>query len=231
MSVIRKVEISSPIDWFKGGWAIFSRNKMEWAVMALIFGVISVALSFIPLVGGIALALVMPLLVGSMLHAARKGMNKEHIEIGDLFYAFNDQDKRTPLLIIGLILMAVGVVVSFVMGAAFLSTIGGAAPGGDAPAVSGVGIGGIIVGLMVYTFMAMLFYFAPALVMFSNMSAIEAVKNSFMGSLQNILPFLIFILIYLVLAFLAAIPIMLGFLVLIPVMMGAIYLAYKDIFA
>jgi len=228
MSVIRKVETNSPIDWFKGGWAIFSRNKMEWVVIALIFGVIAVFLSFIPLIGGIVLSLIIPLLAGGMLHAARKAANKENIEIGDLFYAFSNQEKRTPLLIIGLILMAVGLVVSFVMGAAFLSTIGGVAPGGDVPTV---GVGSIIVGLMVYAFMAMAFYFAPALVMFSNMAPVDAVKNSLMGSLQNILPFLLFILIYLVLAFVAAIPIMLGFLVLIPVMMGAIYLAYKDIFA
>jgi uncharacterized membrane protein len=62
------------------------------------------------------------------------------------------------------------------------------------------------------------------------MSALEAVKGSFQGAWANALPFVVFALLYMVLAFVASIPMMLGFLVLIPVMMGAVYASYKDIF-
>ena len=77
-------------------------------------------------------------------------------------------------------------------------------------------------------FMAM--WFAPALVFFNNMSPVEALKASFNACLKNTLPFLVYGLIVLVLAFFAALPIFLGFLVLLPVVSGSVYVSYRDIF-
>jgi uncharacterized membrane protein len=77
----------------------------------------------------------------------------------------------------------------------------------------------------------MLFFFAIPLVMFQKMSAIEAIKTSFMACTKNFPAFIIFMLIYVLLAIIASIPFGLGFLVLLPVMVGALYIAYKHILA
>jgi uncharacterized membrane protein len=58
----------------------------------------------------------------------------------------------------------------------------------------------------------------------------EAMKNSFVACLKNIIPFLIYSVILLVLAIVASIPVMLGFLVLGPVIVGSLYASYRDIF-
>lgn len=49
--------------------------------------------------------------------------------------------------------------------------------------------------------------------------------------MKNFAPFIIFMLIYMVLSIIAAIPFGLGFLVLLPVVVGAIYVGYKDLLA
>ena len=73
-------------------------------------------------------------------------------------------------------------------------------------------------------------WFAPALVFFNDMPPIEAVKASFEACTKNMMPFLVYGLIVLVLSFFAALPMLLGFLVFLPVLFGSIHASYRDIF-
>ena len=56
-------------------------------------------------------------------------------------------------------------------------------------------------------------------------------RQSFAACLRNILPFLLYGVIALVLSIIAAIPFGLGYLVLIPVLTCSLYAGYKDVFA
>ena len=76
----------------------------------------------------------------------------------------------------------------------------------------------------------MALWFAPALVLFNRMSPLGALRASFDACLKNTLPFLIYGLILMVLAFFATLPALLGYLLLIPVVSGSVYAAYRDIF-
>jgi uncharacterized membrane protein len=76
----------------------------------------------------------------------------------------------------------------------------------------------------------MAIWFAPPLVMFRNVAPLEAMKASFRVCLKNLMPFLVYGVVLLVLFVLAAIPFGLGFLVLIPVLIGAQYASYLDLF-
>ncbi|PID49160.1 MAG: hypothetical protein CR991_08000 [Proteobacteria bacterium] len=229
MSSIRKVDAGQALEWFKDGWKTFAIDKMDWVVMTLILGLIILALAFIPWLGMLLISLLLPIFQAGLLHAARKADKGVMVEIGDLFFAMNHAEKRTPLLILGLVLLVLSVIVGLVMGTSSLSTVTTSTPGSYSD-LSTLGSGNLIIGMLIFVFMNMLFFFAPALVLFKNMPPIEAVKNSFVGSLQNMGAFLLFMLIYLVLSFIAAIPFGLGFLILFPVVMGAAYSAYKNIF-
>ncbi len=55
-------------------------------------------------------------------------------------------------------------------------------------------------------------------------------KLSFAGSLRNILPSLIYGIVWIVLAIVATIPLLLGWLVLGPVSVASVYASYRDIF-
>jgi len=86
----------------------------------------------------------------------------------------------------------------------------------------------MVVGLTIPLLMAL--WFAPALVMLHGLGPLEAMKLSFVGCLRNMLPFLLYGLIALVLTVLAVIPVGLGLLVLGPMITASVYTAYKDIF-
>jgi uncharacterized membrane protein len=55
-------------------------------------------------------------------------------------------------------------------------------------------------------------------------------KQSFSGCLKNIVPFLLYGAILLVLSVLASLPLLLGWLVLGPVLAASLYTGYRDIY-
>ena len=99
---------------------------------------------------------------------------------------------------------------------------------------AGVALGGMLLAMLVSLVLTvplfMGIWFAPALVLFNNMHPVDAIKASFNACLKNVVPFLVFWVITLVLIFFAALPVGLGFLVLIPVLAGSVYASYRDIF-
>jgi uncharacterized membrane protein len=86
----------------------------------------------------------------------------------------------------------------------------------------------IYLALLVPVLMAL--WFAPALASLHQLGAIDALKQSFAGSLKNTVPFLVYGLVLLVLAIVATLPFGLGWLALGPVMAASIYTSYRDIY-
>jgi uncharacterized membrane protein len=86
----------------------------------------------------------------------------------------------------------------------------------------------LALALAVPVYMAI--WFAPALIMFHDVKPLDAMKSSFFACLKNIVPFLLYGIILMVLCVVASIPFGLGFLVLGPVIVGSIYAGYRDIF-
>jgi uncharacterized membrane protein len=76
----------------------------------------------------------------------------------------------------------------------------------------------------------MAIWFAPPLVVFHEQGAGEAMKNSFIACLKNIVPFIVYSVILFVAAILASIPFGLGWLVLGPVVAASLYTSYRDVF-
>jgi uncharacterized membrane protein len=86
----------------------------------------------------------------------------------------------------------------------------------------------VAMALSIPIYMAL--WFAPALVVLRGLAPVAAVKESFFGCLKNVVPFLIYGIVLLVLGIVAAIPLGLGWLVLGPVAIASIYVAYRDIY-
>jgi uncharacterized membrane protein len=167
-----------------------------------------------------------------MLVACRKVASEETLEIADLFAGF--QRNTGPLMMLGVLYMIGMLLVSLLV----LALAGGGLAGGlmmGSPVGASIAVGGFLVGAMLWLALsvpiAMAIWFAPALVLFNDMPPVDALKASFNACLRNIVAFLVFGLIVMVLCFFAALPVGLGFLVLGPVLAGAIYASYRDIFA
>ena len=71
---------------------------------------------------------------------------------------------------------------------------------------------------------------APALVVFQGEGVIDSMKASFAGCLKNIVPFLVYGVVFFLLALVAMIPIGLGWLVLGPMLSASVYTSYRDIY-
>lgn len=230
MANLRVVGAGDSISWYKGGWKIFSADIANWVLMTLIFGVIAIVLSFIPFLGALALNLIAPLFIGGMLYAAQKADQGQATDVMDIFSMFKDEQRRTPLVILGLVMLGLSFVMMMIVGGAMFASVDLGSTT-DVAVMPSIGMGWLLIAMLVGMLSAMLFLFAIPLVMFQKMSAVDAIKNSFMACVKNFPAFLIFMVIYTLLAIVAAITFGLGFLVLLPVMVGAVYIGYKHIFA
>lgn len=232
----RRVETGRGWGWLVEGWRLFTKSPGLWIGMMLIYFAINLGLSFVPFLGFLASTLITPALMGGMIYGAAALGQGRDLEVSHLFRAFQDRQRLGPMLTLGAILLAAYVVAGLLIG---LFVAGGMSMGGPmmgphgGPAMHGMPDFGpfalSIVVLIVLAIVAMLFYSVP-LVMLQGVAPFQAVGDSISACLLNILPLLVFVLIYAVLGFIAALPFGLGFLVLGPVSFGAVYASYRDVF-
>lgn len=222
--------------WLSAGLEIFKTNPGVWIAIAVAFFVFSLGVNLIPLAGGLVWSVLMPLLIGGMMvgcDALRRG---EGLAFSHLFEGFNR--KFGPLALIGAIYL--GCVIALVavlgIGAALLIPLLGMdlqqlLAGGDNVAQLPLLVALFTLVVVAVTLpLVMATWFAPSLVVLDDLPAIEAMKQSFLGCLRNIVPFLVYGAIGLVLSILATLPLMLGWLVLGPVLIGSTYAAYRGIY-
>jgi uncharacterized membrane protein len=236
----RSVGVGQGVSWIGQGWQLFTASPMIWIVNMIIMFVIAIVLSLIPFLGGLVLNVLAAVLVGGLMLGAHAQHNGQPLEVGHLFEGF--KTNTSNLLIVGLIYMAGGLIIGILMVVLMMVVLGvsggfGAFFGGDQAALgsimAGAGIGMVLIGLLALALtlpLIMAFWFAPALVAINGMAPVAAMKASFFGCLKNILPFLIWGIIFLVLIILGAIPILLGWLVVFPLMFASSYAAYRDIY-
>lgn len=239
MTAIR-AEAGRGWSWIVEGWRLFAKAPGVWVVMLLIYLAISVVLSLIPVVGLIGHTLLNPVLAAGMLYGAAAQARGETLEIGHLFQGFRDQERMGPLIMLGLFSVAGGVLIFLVMvvfvGGSVATGVALDSAGANVPAeaMGGIMAGvGLIVALLMIAIgflVAMALFYGVPLVMLGRQNAWPAVQASIMACWINILPFLVFGLIYMVLAVVAAIPFGLGFLILGPVTVCAIYASYREVF-
>ena len=231
----RVVDAGRGVGWWGDTWALFTRSAALWVVLGLLLLVILIVLSVIPLLGALVASLLLPVFAGSWMLAARKVEAGGTLEVGDLFSAFRG-DKLTPLLVLGALMLGATVLIGLVAGGFGLgATIGMIAGGanhsiGTVLAALGAGLLALLVVLALGTLVTMAVWFAPALVMFRGTPPVDALKASMAASLKNLVPFMLYGMIYIVASIVASIPFGLGWIVLLPVTLLSVYVSYKDAF-
>lgn len=220
--------------WLGAGWNIFMKNPGIWIVFFILLLVIAVVLAIIPIIGQLALALITPALYGGLIYAAHRCARDEKIDVGDMFQAFRDKEKLTPMLVLGAVMVAF----QFILAMIAVMFLGGMAAmiGMNADpelASAGIGMGAIFVMLVVLAIslaFGMAYFFAVPLVMLRGVPPMEAMQNSLGACLRNIPALFLYSILIFVAAIVAAIPLGLGFFVLFPVIMGSWYSSFIDIY-
>lgn len=223
---IKNIPASRAVDWFKQGWAIFSKDMVTWVLMALIIGVGGFVLNLLPILGQIIMLVLLPSLIGGLLYAAKQASTGNPIKIDYLWIVLTDVNKRNQFLALGGILFALAVTVAIIS----VVFVGDSLLRGAAGGLLGFGVGGMLFMLIVGFASFVLFNYTPALMLFREMSLFDALKTCASTASTQVVPLLVLFLIYAVLSLVAMIPFGLGLLVLMPVTAIAVYASYEELF-
>jgi hypothetical protein len=233
----RTVSAGNGWNWIADGFNLFLKNPGMWIVLTVLLVVGTMIIAIIPFLGGIAISLVWPVLIAGLLLGCRALDSGQPLELQHLWAGFQTGDRLSQLIVVGVAYLIATIVVMGVVFAAVGVPVLQAMRGGATPHASlmlsmmGTFLIGLLIALALLVPVMMAMWFAPTLIVFDKLNAVDAMKQSFAACLRNILPFLIYGVIAFVLNIVAAIPFGLGYLVLVPVLVCSLYAGYKDIFA
>jgi uncharacterized membrane protein len=187
--------------------------------------------AFIPVIGGLAMSLFGPVFAAGVAMGCKALDGGDELRLGHLFAGFRE---RTGTLVgVGALYLGASLVVMLVVGLTMGVGMSAMMGQGDPQAVAAMGMTMVLAMLIMFALLLpviMGIWFAAPLVVFHDHGALEAMKASFAGCLKNILPFLWYSVLFMLLAIVATLPLGLGWLVLGPVLAASIYTAYRDIY-
>lgn len=233
-------------------------NLGMWMLIGLIYVLISIALSFIPLVNLVVPYLLGPVFAAGLALGAHAVYKSEKLEIGQLFAGFQ-HPRSSQLFIFG----AITLVFYLLMFALIIGVIGfevlGLAMSGSEPDAAALGsLAGkflmlIPIGLIIGVIFLLAMWFPPTLIALHDVSVVDAIKIGFKGAVKNLGAVIVFLLMLIVLGIVLGIvfsivaaiigfisstlAFVLMFLLFIPIALlgagfwaGITYHAYRDIF-
>lgn len=236
----RTVPFGHGAAWIGDAWTLFTQAPLTWILALIAFAVVFTLLNFVPLLGSLLGCLLYAIAVTGWLKAADVAARGGVPEPGDFLAGF--QQRTGELITLSVIYTACVFGILLVMGTLMLALIGvsgvlDALLSGDPAQIAATlaesALGLLIVSLVAMALMIPVFmgmWFAPALVYFHGEPPMRAFVDSFMLCARNLLPFLLYGLVMLVLSIIASLPLMLGFLIVGPLYMLSLYTTYRDVF-
>ncbi len=226
---IQKNSAGQGAGWFNAGFRLFRRNPGAWVGAILLYLLIGLLVSIVPVIGGIASALLDPIFFGGLMLGCAAQMHGESFKVDYLFQGFSNQVRQ--LFNLGLLFLGLSLACSI---PALLLGWGGLALNGMNGSAADVelttlALGGLI-SLALYVPVLMGYWLAPPLIVEQKLGAWTAFKLSFRGSLRNIAPALVYGLVVMLWALVGALPLGLGLFIVIPSVVASIYIAYQNIF-
>lgn len=227
----RTVPAGRGASWFAEAWKLFVISPGLWIVFILVFFCISFGFQVVPIIGPLASYLIFPILSAGVAAACESLRRGEVMEFSQLFAGFSQQTGQ--LVLLGALYLAAFIAIGLIVvvplvGMGAMGLLFGEAAEGSTVSLTVILVVLIAMALMIPVMMA--YWFAPVLVFLHGIPAIDALKMSFFACLRNLLPFLVFGLVGLVVMILGMLPLFLGMLVVGPLLMMSPYVGYRDIF-
>ncbi|HZL93564.1 MAG TPA: BPSS1780 family membrane protein [Vicinamibacterales bacterium] len=230
----RSVPAGNGWIWIADAWAFTGQQRGTFIGIFVIYVLVSIGVSLVPVFGSLAMALLAPVLNAGIMLGCEALHRGEKLDVAYLFAAFRSHAGK--LIGVGAFALVafVGIfaVVALTVGGELFALMTGAAdPSPDAMTtlLANVMIALLVIlGLSVPVYMAI--WFAAPLIVLGEQDVGAALKSSFGACLKNVMPFLVWGIVALGLAIVATIPLGLGWLLLGPVLMVSVYTSYRDIF-
>ena len=227
----RGVPFENGWTWLAAAWSIFKRAAGIWIGMIVVLCLIYIVLGVLPLLGAIASLVAGPVFTGGLMLASRTIDQGGEAQFSQLFGGF--QHRFGPLIGVGVLYLvgfaAILFIVVLATGASVFTVMKATTP----EEVMAAGAGLLLAALIFFALLVpllMAVWFAPALIVFHDLGSVAAMQASFAGCLRNMLPFLLYGIVWFIASIVASIPLGLGWLILGPVTAASIYTAYKDIY-
>lgn len=217
------------VSWLREGKQQFKRAPGPWVTCILIWFVVSILLSFIPIVGQLVSGLMNYVFIAGLMlgcHEAHKG------NAFTSNYMFAGLKQNLPKLV------GLGLVSMLVSGAIMWISLGDMYPAmlsGNLESLptdidfNGLALSVLIASLLLIPLM-MALWFAPVLIIRHDLSIYAALRLSFVACFLNTLPFFWYGLIMLPMLLFGMFTLGLGMLIVLPVIMVSIYASYVQIF-
>ena len=203
---IRQVPAGNAWAWISSGFQVFKAYPAMWIILFVIYLAIVVPISLIPVAGSIITTLIAPVFAAGMMMGCLAVKQHQDLEINHLFLGFK---KNTAQLIavggiymVSLLLVAVVVVTSLDKDIINLMMKGQELTPEQATTI----MPSLLMAMFFLIPILMAYWFAPLLVRLHNLTALQAMKLSFLAVLRNLIPVILYVLIFLVLVILAFIP-------------------------
>jgi len=220
--------------WIRQGFALVRKAPlMWWVVLGLWFLGYLILRAVFGLYGEIAFALIYPALSAGLMLGCKALEEGEELEPAHIVAGFRRNVQQ--LLLLGIATLIIGLAIAWVVSLVLppdpenvklLDT-----PGADLRPVLPWLLQTMAVQFLASLPILMAMWFAPALLVFHDMSAAHAIRWSFYACIANIGAFIVYGVASVGLFILASIPLGLGLIVLIPVLVASTYISYRDIFA
>lgn len=228
----QKISAGGGIDWIKEGYYHFKQAPLGWIGMVILYFIIVIVLSVIPLVS-LVVNIINPVFIGGFMIACYRQTQNEPFSVGDLFAGFKTNFGRLAavgaIYLVSLVIIVGGAVgLMFAMMGQEMMAMMAQTPDPSMILAKFSMFFLLLFGLMSLVMMA--YIFAPVLIVMHDVTAVAAMKLSFKGCWRNMLPFLVYGLAAMLLSIVAMIPLGLGLLILMPVMTASIFAAYRQIF-
>ncbi len=230
----RQVSAANGWQWIVQGFGLFRQSPVIWIALFMIYLLIGMLMSQVKLIGPILLNLLAPVFVAGFMLGCRTLDRDGELEINHLFAGF--RHNTAQLISVGGMYLAGIIIIVGIMFAGADNTVVQSMMSGQkldpqqAERLGSTFLLPALAGLFLLLPLIMAYWFAPVLVVFHGLSAPSAMKLSLQACLRNLLPFLVYSAVSMVLLLVAAIPLGLGLLVMIPTMTASLYVSYRDIF-
>lgn len=227
---IHQVPIGNAWSWIVNGFRLFKSNPAMWIILLVIYLAIMIPLSMLPLIGSVLSTLLAPVFAAGMMWGCQALTRNQDLEINHLFEGF--KHNTSQLVAVGgiymLSLLMVAVVAVLTLDATTVELL---VQGKNlSPEQADAMMLPLLLAFLLVLPVLMAYWFAPVLAGLHDLNAVDAMKLSFKACLNNMLPFLVYGLIFMLLLILAIIPFGIGLIVVVPMMMTSLYTSYVDVF-
>jgi hypothetical protein len=222
--------------WIADAWRFTSGQRLVFLGVIFLLSIVQLTLNFVPILGPIATTFVFPFLVAGLAlgcDAVRRG---QQLEVGHLFMGFQRRYVN-KLLLAGVVSFAMSIVLALAMVMVLGLTVGMALfASGQPPTPEQIAeyllpiLLAILVALGLSVPMTMALLFVPTLVVLNDVDVMPAVRMSFVACLKNVVPFLIWGVIGLVMLIVATPLFLIGWFLVGSLLMVSLYTSYRDIF-